>query len=123
MIFGTFDYMRAELEVVHSAEQFWVNSHDNSKIDCMIIPSAVNRTIDEQSSSFLNAGSSNRGPQHTSSAHLANMSEINSNRTRNFESSDQQQQNPFPKLSIDNKSTNFVLFCNPNAVFYEFMNY
>lgn len=47
MIFGTFDYMRAELEVVHSAEQFWVNSHDNSKIDCMIIPSAVNRTEDE----------------------------------------------------------------------------
>ena len=50
MVFGTFDYMRAELEVVHSAEQFWVNSHDNSKIDCMIIPSAVNRSlnIDDQ---------------------------------------------------------------------------
>lgn len=33
--------MRAELEVVYSGEQFWVNSHDNSKIDCMVIPSAV----------------------------------------------------------------------------------
>ena len=42
LMFGTFDYMRAELEVVHSGEQFWVNSFDNSKIDCMIIPAAVN---------------------------------------------------------------------------------
>jgi len=33
--------MRAELEVVYSGEQFWVNSHDNSKIDCMVIPSSV----------------------------------------------------------------------------------
>jgi hypothetical protein len=41
LLFGTFDYMRAELEVVYSGEQFWVNSHDNSKIDCMVIPSAV----------------------------------------------------------------------------------
>jgi hypothetical protein len=40
MLFGTFDYMRAELEVLHSGEQFWVNSFDNSKIDCMVIPSA-----------------------------------------------------------------------------------
>jgi hypothetical protein len=41
LLFGTFDYMRAELEVVYSGEQFWVNSHDNSKIDCMVIPSSV----------------------------------------------------------------------------------
>ena len=27
------------------------------------------------------------------------------------------------KLDIDNKTTNFVLFCNPNAVFYEYLNY
>ena len=46
LIFGSFDYMRAELEVVHSAEQFWVNSHDNSKIDCMVIPAAVGRSRD-----------------------------------------------------------------------------
>mmetsp|Transcript_14184 Transcript_14184/g.24110 ORF Transcript_14184/g.24110 Transcript_14184/m.24110 type:complete len:94 (-) Transcript_14184:374-655(-) len=38
ILFGNFDYMRAELEVVHSGEQFWVNSFDNSKIDCMILP-------------------------------------------------------------------------------------
>lgn len=41
LLFGTFDYMRAELEVVYSGEQFWVNSFDNSKIDCMVIPSAI----------------------------------------------------------------------------------
>ena len=41
LLFGTFDFMRAELEVIHSGEQFWVNSFDNSKIDCMIVPSAV----------------------------------------------------------------------------------
>ena len=33
--------MRAELEVQHSGEQFWVNSFDNTKIDCMVIPSKV----------------------------------------------------------------------------------
>ena len=39
--------MRAELEVVHNGEQFWVNSFDNSKIDCMIIPSALKNDADE----------------------------------------------------------------------------
>ena len=110
--------MRAELEVVHSAEQFWVNSHDNSKIDCVIIPSAVYRTAEEQSS-FLNAAS-NRGPISAAGApNLPDQSDFNSSRSRAAPND----QSPYQKLQIDNKQTNFVLFFNPNAVFYEFMNY
>ena len=59
LLFGTFDYMRAELEIVHSGEQFWVNSFDNSKIDCMVIPSALNNEYEYQSE--------NSGMNHTDS--------------------------------------------------------
>lgn len=122
MIFGTFDYMRAELEVVHSAEQFWVNSHDNSKIDCMIIPSAVNRNLNDQNlqQQFAQALNSSRNarPSLAQRPSAVNISTINSSRSRAGPDA-----NPFVKLDIDNKTTNFVLFCNPNAAFYEYLNY
>jgi hypothetical protein len=44
VLFGRFDYMRADLEANHSGQQFWVNSFDNTKIDCMVIPSALNNS-------------------------------------------------------------------------------
>jgi len=124
MIFGTFDYMRAELEVVYSAEQFWVNSHDNSKIDCMIIPSAVDRKNDDPDDRSRQAPAAGLGPGREARLSLGSRSSsmtvgaINSSRSPGGAES-----NPFEKLEIDNKSTNFVLFCNPNAVFYEYLNY
>jgi hypothetical protein len=67
LIFGTFDYMRAELEIVNKGEQFWVNSFDNSKIDCMIIPSALKNDQEEVFDGVQSKSDINSSIAHTNS--------------------------------------------------------
>ena len=117
LIFGTFDYMRAELEMVHNGEQFWINSFDNSKIDCMIIPSALKNDSDQVFDELGSRSEANSSMANTSSQRGGSVAgPLDSLNT--FRNSSKKR-----RQSIDNLSTNFVLFCNPNACFYEFINY
>jgi hypothetical protein len=71
----------------------------------MIIPSANNQNIELDQSSVLG------GTGRISNLLGGNSGLLNTLRLSSA------------RHAIDNNSTNFVLFCNPNACFYEFINY
>eukprot|EP00347_Sterkiella_histriomuscorum_P002157 403369253 len=88
---GTGDLMRSELIIKYNGQQFWVNSFDGKKIDCMLLKAQNQSNLNLTQTIFKSESQST-----TASA--------------NLNSSD-----------FEHKPT--ILFCNPNACYYEYLHY